>query len=104
MSSKTVFLWVVLAVFAAISLYATLQVGYLGIWQSGIANWGAFQILADLVIACALICVWMVVDARQRGANAWPFVVLTVFSGSFGPLLYLLVRARRAGHVSVTAA
>jgi hypothetical protein len=56
------------------------------------ANWGAMQVLADLVIACLLICFWMVADARERGMNPWPYVAITLFAGSFGPLLYLLRR------------
>lgn len=104
MNIKTLLLILVLAVFAAISLYAMLQVGYLGIWQSGLVSWGAFQILVDLVIACGLICIWMVLDARQRGTNPWPYVAITVFSGSFGPLLYLLMRARQPRADSLTAA
>ncbi|MBY8966398.1 DUF2834 domain-containing protein [Algiphilus sp.] len=103
MQAKTLLLGAVLLVFGAISLIALREVGYLGIWQSGLANWGAFQVLVDLIIACALICVWMVVDARQRGANPWPFVVITLFFGAFGPLLYLLLRLRQDRGASLSA-
>lgn len=104
MQWKTFLLALVLAAFAALSIYAMLQVGYLGIWQSGLTSWGAFQILVDLVIACSLICLWMVLDARQRGANPWPYVAITLVSGSFGPLLYLLMRARQPRASSLTTA
>lgn len=52
-------------------------------------SWGGFQVFADLVIMALLSCGWMVVDARRRGILAWPFVVLTLVAGSFGPLAYL---------------
>jgi hypothetical protein len=35
-------------------------------------------------------------DARQTGMNPWPFIVVTIFMGSFGPLLYLAARELRA--------
>jgi hypothetical protein len=87
----------VLAAFGAYSTYAMWQVGYLGIWQAGMANLGAWQLLLDLCImsGCALGYIWR--DARQSGRNFWPFAVVTLAAGSFGPLLYLLTR-RRAAH------
>ena len=39
----------------------------------------------------------MVADARQRGINAWPFVLITLVAGSFGPLFYLVLRELRSG-------
>lgn len=93
MNWKKLLLALVLIDFAVLSGYAMFQVGYLGIWQAGTANWGAAQLLADLVIACGLICLWMVVDARERDMNPWPYVAITLFAGSFGPLLYLFRRS-----------
>jgi hypothetical protein len=92
MNWRTFLLILVLADFAALSGYAMYQVGYFGIWQAGFANWGAMQILADLVIASALICLWLIQDARARGRSPWPYVLITLAAGSFGPLLYLLQR------------
>lgn len=87
----------ILLAFGAYSGYATWQVGYLGIFEAGFANPGALQILLDLSVACLILIFWMISDARTRGLNAWPFVVITLAAGSFGPLLYLLYRNRRAG-------
>lgn len=92
---KKLLVTLVLLDFAALSAYAMFQVGYLGIWRAGLADWGAIQILADLAIACGLILVWLVADARRRGANPWPYVGLTLVGGSIGPLLYLLLRRER---------
>ncbi len=82
----------VLIAFSAFTVWVMAQVGYAGIWTGALANPGSEQVLVDLVIACALICVWMIKDAQQRGAQAWPFVLITLTAGSFGPLLYLLLR------------
>ena len=59
-------------------------------------SWGGAQVFTDLVIALLLACVWMVYDARERGLSAWPFIAITLVLGSFGPLLYLVVREVRA--------
>lgn len=83
---------IVLLAFAAFSTWAMWQVGYFGIWQGAMANPGSWQVLIDLIVACGLICVWMVIDAREHGRNPWPFVAITLTAGSFGPLFYLLSR------------
>lgn len=100
MKAVTVILSIVLIGFLALTACAVSQVGYVGILEGGLASWGSVQIFADLVIACSLAVVWMVVDARERGLNPWPFVVVTLFAGSFGPLLYLLRRGRAAATAS----
>ncbi|MCP5202176.1 MAG: DUF2834 domain-containing protein [Gammaproteobacteria bacterium] len=92
MNWKTVLLALVLVDFSVLSALAIAEVGYLGIFRAGLANWGTAQILADLVIACVLAMLWMRADARARGLNSWPYIVLTVLAGSFGPLCYLLRR------------
>ena len=92
MSRTTLLLIVVLAAFGAFSFYAMLEVGYFGIWRAGLQGIGALQILCDLVISCLLVSSWMVIDARRNGRKAWPYVLLTLATGSFGPLFYLLLR------------
>ena len=46
----------------------------------------------DLVLALGISVFWMVRDASKRGINATPYVLLTLFTGSAGPLLYLVRR------------
>lgn len=104
MDWKKWLLLLVLVDFLAITGYAMMQVGYLGIWQAGLSDWGSMQILADLVIAAGLICVWMVADARARGANPWPYVVVTLTGGMLGPLLYLLLRPSTAARGAAASA
>jgi hypothetical protein len=89
------------AAFGAWSTYVLFDVGYVGILRSHLVNSGSIQVACDLVIALGLVCAWMVQDARSRGRNAWPFVIATVFLGSFGPLLYLLLRGEaRDGRIA----
>ena len=96
MSMRFLVLVVVIALFGALSATALLNVGYFGIIAPHFKSWGAGQVLADLVIMCVLGCIWMVYDAPKRGLSAWPFVILTLVAGSFGPLLYLLLREVRS--------
>jgi hypothetical protein len=95
MSIRLLALLVVITLFGALTAVALLDVGYLGILRPHFQAWGPAQVFADLLILAVLSCVWMVGDARARGANPWPFVVLTVVAGSFGPLLYLVARELR---------
>lgn len=98
-------LMLVLAAFGAFSTYVMWEVGYLGIWQAGMASPGAWQVLLDLVIMSfiALGFIWR--DARLTGRKVWPFAVLTVAAGSFGPLLYLLLKpAGRSDFTTASAA
>lgn len=97
MSARLLLLIVVIGLFGALSAIALMDVGYLGIIEPHFQSWGAGQVLADLVILGVLGCVWMVADGRARGINPWPFVIATVFLGSFGVLFYLVLRELRSG-------
>jgi hypothetical protein len=86
----------IFALFGAYTLYAIYEVGYFGILAAGMANPGSLQVMVDLVIVCTLVIAWMVNDARATGRNPWPYVLITIAGGSFGPLLYLLLEGERA--------
>jgi hypothetical protein len=96
MSLRLVALFVVIGLFGALTAVALADVGILGIFRPHFQAWGPAQVFADLVILAVLACLWMVTDARDRGLNPWPFVVLTGLAGSFGPLSYLVLRELRA--------
>lgn len=85
-------LLVVLAAFGLLSMLALWQHGYWGLFEPAFKSLGAAQVLADLVIALTLFLAWMWRDARANGRNPWPWAVLTLATGSFGPLIYLLTR------------
>ena len=104
MNTQTLILGLVIAAFAALTGLALGDVGYWGIIEPHFQSWGAAQVLADLVIACLLACVWMQGDSRRSGVAAWPFILLTLVGGSFGILSYLLVRARQSSGGAVAQA
>lgn len=95
-----------LAAFGAFTTYVMWQVGYLGIWQAGMASLGAWQLLLDLVLMSCITLGLLWRDARRHGRVMWPFALITLAAGSFGPLLYLLLqpagqaRSRQAAAVS----
>ncbi|MDR3419222.1 MAG: DUF2834 domain-containing protein [Nevskia sp.] len=99
-------LFIVFAAFGIYSGYVVYDVGYAGILRSHLTNAGGIQVFCDLAISLSLVCVWIVRDARIYGRNPWPYLVATLFLGSFGPLLYLLLRPRQAptGRISRAAA
>ncbi len=76
--------------FAALTIYALLEVGYIGIFDYHRHSPAGWQVFADLVVALLLVLYWLVGDARKTGRNPWPWVVVTLFLGSIGPLLYLI--------------
>jgi len=95
MSARLVVLVVVMILFGVLTALALMDVGYFGILRPHFQSWGGAQVFVDLVIVGILSCAWMVSDSRHSGLNPWPFVVVTVVAGSFGPLLYLAVREVR---------
>jgi hypothetical protein len=89
----------VLALFAVHSVvtdFALYRVGYWEIFRVAWTDWASAQIFSDLSVSLVLISVWMLRDARQRGANAWPFVLAMIPLGSFAWMGYLLAREWRA--------
>ena len=94
MNPRQLTLIIVTMAFSALTVAALMEGGVSGILAVAFGSFAGMQIFFDLVIVCALAIIWMVVDARARNANPWPFVVITLLAGSFGPLLYLIVRER----------
>lgn len=81
-----------LAGFGALTAMAVLEHGYWGILSPLFQSLAGAQVLADLVIALSLVMVWMWHDARALGRSVWPWLLLMLAAGSFGPLGYLLTR------------
>lgn len=84
----------ILVPFSVLSGYALMEVGYVGLLTYQMANPAGWQVFIDLVIALVLVSLWMISDARRSGRNVWPYMVATLFLGSFGPLFYLLLSGR----------
>lgn len=83
---------IALALFGALSTIAMTEFGYVGIFMSPLQSLASLQIFADLLIALTLVMIWIWRDAKASGRNAWPWLIATLTTGSFGPLLYLLTR------------
>lgn len=81
--------------FIALTLYAVQQVGYIGIFDYNRHSPAGWQVFADLVIALLLILVWLVPNAKDTGRNPWPWVIMTLFLGSIGPLMYLAFDSKK---------
>lgn len=92
MNAKLLILWFVFIDFLAFSCYVIWQEGYFGFLSMAVGGLWNMQVFLDLVIALLMVCTWMLLDARQRGANAWPYVIATFFLGSIAPLWYLIRR------------
>ena len=95
MTKKTLAI-ILLIPFSILSLYAVYKVGYIGIFDYQRHSPAGWQVIVDLVIACILILSWMIPEAKKVGRNPWPFVVITVFLGSIGPLVYLATSKTRS--------
>lgn len=82
-------LFAILTAFTILSVYAVLEVGYIGIFDYHRHSPAGWQVFTDLVIALVLVLAWLIPDAKRQGRNPWPFVFITLTMRSFGPLLYL---------------
>ena len=89
MPSRRILAIALLVPFALLSVYAVAQVGYIGIFDYHRHSPAGWQVFADLVVALILVLIWLIPEALRSGRNPWPWVVMTLFLGSIGPLLYL---------------
>jgi len=88
---------VTLILFGALTAAALWQHGYWGVIAPHFQSFGGAQVFADLVIALVLFLMWMWRDAKATGRNPWPWIVITLAAGSFGPLVYLLTSKSKKG-------
>jgi hypothetical protein len=86
--------------FLIITLIALLAITALALWYDGLwgifapnfKSFGEFQVFFDLIIALGLFLVWMWRKETTAGRNPWPWLLITLAIGSFGPLLYLIIK------------
>ena len=84
---------VVFAMFTLLNVYALWAAGLSGLFAQLTQGNAWFTVLGvDLLISLGLVAAWLVRDARARGVSPLPYLVMTLFTGSIGPLLYLLRR------------
>ena len=87
-----ILLVVTLVLFGALTSVAVWHPGYRGAFETMFQSWAGVQVLVDLAITLVLVLVWMWRDAQVLKRSVWPYVLITLVAGSFGPLLYLLTR------------
>jgi hypothetical protein len=92
MNGKQIGLGLVLIDFVALTAYAVYHHGYLAFFDFQTMNAIQVQIFVDLIIALTIVLGWMWRDAKSRGISPIPYVVMTLFLGSIGPLVYLIRR------------
>lgn len=83
----------VLAAFVSLNVYTLLRgdlAAFLSLLRSG-DPW-ILLLSADLVIALGMVVTWMWDDAKRRSTSALPYTLVTLLTGSIGPLCYLLTR------------
>lgn len=89
MNVKAILLGLLMLDFAGLTIYAFVtqdMFAFLGeMLQSA---WG-IQVVAEILIAVTFAAVWTYQDARKRGINPMPFIILTFCLGITGPLAYL---------------
>ncbi len=87
--------------FTALTAWALFNHGLVGWVPELLSTPIGITAAVDLVIALTIVVVWMWSDARGRGINPVPYLVVTLLTGSIGPLAYLLRReSRPAGTVA----
>lgn len=96
MNAKRIVAGSALLGFVALNGYATYREGLSGfvelVRNAGPWDWVVF---ADTTIALAMVLTWMWDDARRRGRSPLGYALLTLVSGSIGPLFYYVTRRPR---------
>ena len=90
MTKKQWVIAIVLADFLALNVWVVMQYGYMGFVREVLSSVPAIAVLVDLTIALTLVGIWMWNDAKRRGIAVVPYLIVGLFLGSVGPLLYLL--------------
>lgn len=83
---------VLLVALTIVTFLAVRDFGYVGIVQYGLFNFATMQIFLDLVITLVLFLFIIHQDTKERNTSFWPWLVITLIFGTYGPLLYLLFR------------
>jgi hypothetical protein len=93
MNKMKLFTLAVLVGFAGLNVFAISE-GGLAALEALVKEANPWAILfgVDLTIALAMVTVGLWRDARARGISPLPYVLLTAFTGSIGPLLYVVRR------------
>ena len=96
MHGKRIVFAMLLVGFVSLNLFALVSAGVVGLDQfiRGANAWGLVA-AADLLIALGLVLAWLWRDAQRRGVSPLPYLLITLATGSVGPLLYLTRHPRQ---------
>lgn len=95
LSVSKVMLVLVIFLFSVLTVFAVYDHGFVGIFSEAFRNYASMQVFFDLFIALVLIMVWMWHDAKKSKRLFWPWAIITLAVGVFGPLFYLLFRKEK---------
>lgn len=87
-------LLIILVLFSLYTGWIVWEFGYVSVFEVTLREHPSVQVLIDLIIACGLLTLIMIIDNQRSGRSfrkVAPFVIVTAFAGSIGPLLYFLV-------------
>ncbi len=91
MKLKTILIAAVLVDFLALTAWAIANASWAALAEMLSSPLG-IQVAVDLCIALTFASVWIWRDAKSRGLNPVPWIVLTWMTGSPGPLAYAIRR------------
>ena len=80
---------VLIVPFTVFTLYVVWDLGLVDFLAMIVSNLASLQVLIDLVIALTLVLFLMYEDAKRQERRFAPWLILTLLTGSIGPLLYL---------------
>lgn len=78
-------------VFLVWSGYLSIGYNYFDFIKAALSNGPSLQVATDLGIALSMILIVIYQDAKRSDRRFWPYMIITLFLGSFGPLLYLIL-------------
>ena len=81
-----------IAVLVVVSTLAVVREGLPAMATPFRASFWTWQYFVDLVIALGIVMIWIWHDCKRRGKSALMWIGATFITGSFAPLLYLLLR------------
>ncbi len=102
MNMRSFALAAVLLDFVALTVWAILNTSWVAFIELVSSPMG-IQVCVDLTVALIFSSVWIYRDAKARGVNPVPWLVLTWTTGSPGPLAYALSRSMAHSKIAVPA-
>ncbi len=97
MTKRKIIALIALADFAALNIWAFSTAGLSGFIEYATTATNAWHwvVLVDLVIALSMVLAWMFKDAKKHGRNVVPYTIVTLATGSIGPLAYFVAEPKR---------